>query len=219
MGAQAIAIEYQRPAETMGQPHWISRLPFGLGNLSARRAPTRTEAAAFEALLEPCWDALWRCAYRTAGNTEEAGDLLSETVVEGFRSFRQYRAETTFVRWMYRIMFTTWIDTKRRAQRRAAQSLDALIESGSQTEGWLLDAEADPAVALIESALSEPVQRALNALPEEFRKVVVLADMEQMDYADVSSTLNIPIGTVRSRLHRARALLRRALAEYVRAEP
>jgi RNA polymerase sigma-70 factor (ECF subfamily) len=178
-----------------------------------RQDAARTRQATFEALGEGCWDALWRYAYHTTGNRDDAEDLLSETLVEGFRSFAQFRGDTPFVRWMYRVMTTTRIDMVRRETRRRAESLDAMQEENSG--GELPDVESDPARIVVGPMLTEPVQKALAALPEEFRAVVVLADMEQMDYSDVSRILQIPIGTVRSRLHRARNALRKSLAAYV----
>ena len=186
--------------------------------LFARRrgvTETRNEQATFETLIDGCWDALWRYAYHTTGNAEEAEDLLSETLLEGFRSFAQFRGDTQFVRWMYRVMTTTRIDMTRRAARRKTESLDAMQEKSSGNEAALADGEADPEAIIVGPMLSEPVQQALAGLSEEYRAVVVLADMEQMDYADVSRILQIPVGTVRSRLHRARANLRQSLVAYV----
>ena len=176
---------------------------------------TRNEQATFEALIEGCWDALWRYAYHTTGNAEEAEDLLSETLLEGFRNFGQFRGDTVFVRWMYRVMTTTRIDMTRRAARRKTESLDAMLERPLGNEAALADKDANPEAIIVGPMLSEPVQQALAGLSEEYRAVVVLADMEQMDYADVSRILQIPVGTVRSRLHRARANLRQSLAAYV----
>ncbi len=173
------------------------------------------ERAAFEALLEQCWDPLWRYAYRTTGNADDAGDLLSETAIDGFKGFAKFRGETTFLRWMYRIMTTTRIDMLRSAKRHAASSLDIFDENGGYVAREISDDSANPEAMVLEPMLSEPVQIALNALSEEHRAVVVLADMEQMDYVEVSHVLQIPIGTVRSRLHRARLQLRKALTAYV----
>jgi RNA polymerase sigma-70 factor (ECF subfamily) len=157
---------------------------------------------------------LWRYAYHTAGNRDDAEDLLSEALVDGFRSFGQFRGDTPFVRWMYRVMTTTHIDRLRRESRKRTESLDAASGAGTEARE-LPDEEADPERIVLGPMLSEPVHKALAALPAEFRAVVVLADMEQMDYADVSRILQVPVGTVRSRLHRARIQLRKSLAAYV----
>lgn len=184
--------------------------------LSARRAFSR-EQASFETLIASDWDALWRYAYRTTGNRDEAEDLLSETLLEGFKSIAQFRGETPFVRWMYRIMTTTRIDMVRRAASRQADSLDALCHANEADGGPfdIPDENADLEKVVIGPMLSEQVQRALLDLPEEFRAVVILVDMEQLEYAEVSRLLQVPVGTVRSRLHRGRSLLRRALAASV----
>jgi RNA polymerase sigma-70 factor (ECF subfamily) len=173
------------------------------------------ERAAFEALLEQCWDPLWRYAYRMTGNAEDAGDLLSETAIGGFKGFAKFRGETTFLRWMYRIMTTTRIDMVRSAKRHAACSLDVFDADSEHPMFEIPDTYNSPERVILEPMLSEPVQQALNELTEEYRAVVVLADMEQLDYVEVSQALGIPIGTVRSRLHRARLQLRKALSTYV----
>jgi RNA polymerase sigma-70 factor (ECF subfamily) len=173
------------------------------------------ERQAFEALLEQCWDPLWRYAYHTTGNAEDAGDLLSETAIGGFKDFAKFRGETTFLRWMYRIMTTTRIDMLRSARRHTASSLDTFDENSERRSIDIADDSGNPETIVLKPMLSDPVQHALNALSEEYRSVVVLADMEQMDYIEVSQALGVPIGTVRSRLHRARLQLRKALSNYV----
>jgi RNA polymerase sigma-70 factor, ECF subfamily len=181
-----------------------------------RPANKQADQDVYEALASQCWDDLWRYAYRTTGNRDDAEDLLSETLIEGFRAFPRFRGETTFVRWMMRIMTTTRIDMVRRAKRRPSDSLDALV---SGEDGAPLcdipDNTADPERRIIDPMMSEVVQSALDALPEEYRAVVILADLEQYDYGDIAGILRIPIGTVRSRLHRGRQQLRVALAEHV----
>src|SRR5262249_44352698 len=150
--------------------------------LSAKRAAYR-EQASYETLVVACWDALWRYAYRTTGNRDDAEDLLSETLLEGFRSFAQFRGETAFVRWMYRIMTTTRIDMARRAASRKTENLDARNGGGEDRPLYeMADEAANPEARLLAPLLSEPVQQALDALPEDFRAVVILADMEQIDY-------------------------------------
>jgi RNA polymerase sigma-70 factor, ECF subfamily len=183
--------------------------------LNRPRSEADTKRAAYEALLEPCWDPLWRYAYNATSQIEDARDLLSETVLEGFKSFEQFRGDTSFLRWMYRVMTTTHIDMLRRAKRHQAQSLDVVQEDGSTATLDIADEASDPEKIVLGPMLSEPVQKALAALSNEFRAVVVLADMEQLDYSEVSDILQIPVGTVRSRLHRARSLLRKSLAAYV----
>jgi RNA polymerase sigma-70 factor (ECF subfamily) len=203
-------------AET-GQRSPAISLTTRIGSLALRRSKSEadTARAAYEVLLEPCWDPLWRYAYNSTSHVEDARDLLSETVLEGFKSFGQFRGETSFLRWMYRVMRTTHIDMLRRSKRHEVQSLDIMQEDGSTRAFDIADEASDPERIVLGPMLSEPVQKALSELSDEFRAVVVLADMEQLDYSVVSDILQIPIGTVRSRLHRARSLLRKSLAAYV----
>jgi RNA polymerase sigma-70 factor (ECF subfamily) len=191
--------------------------------LSARRrdaAQAQTEQNAFEVLIRECWDPLWRYAYRMTGNRDDAEDLLGESLLEGFRSFGQFRGEwgaSSFCRWMYRVMTTTHIDMTRRAAHRKTESLDAVFDSGQENYAPrdIPDAAADPEAIVLDPIVSEEVQRALDSLPEAYRSVITLVDMEQMDYAEVSRVLRVPIGTVRSRLHRGRLMMRKSLARYV----
>lgn len=200
-----------------GDDSSIQRGPFGTVRLarSLSMAPAAREQAAFEALLEQCWDSLWRYAFHCTGNRDDAGDLLSEAIIEGFRGFSRFRGDTTFLRWMYRITTTTRIDMLRRNKRHLAESLDTFDEDGELCTKEIPDDSLNPEHLVLAPMLSEPVQLALNGLSEEYRTVIALADIEQLDYAEVSHILQIPIGTVRSRLHRARLQLRKTLAPYV----
>lgn len=205
-----IATETGRRSPAVSLPSRLAHRALGRS-----RSEADTTRAAYEALLEPCWDPLWRYAYNSTNHIEDARDLLSETVLEGFKSFGQFRGDTSFLRWMYRVMTTTHIDMLRRARRHQAQSLEILQEDGSTGTLEIADEAADPERIVLGPMLSEPVQMALSALSDEFRAVVVLADMEQLDYSEVSDILQIPLGTVRSRLHRARSILRKSLAASV----
>jgi len=184
--------------------------------LRMRAAPAaRTDEPdreAFEQMLEPCFERLWRYAYRLARHAEDAEDLLAEGLAEGYRSFGAYRGDSSFATWMYRVLTTTWLDMRRKAARRRTDSLDEIIEreGGIRADPASLS-HADPEAALLRDTFSEDVERAMSGLPPEYRAVVVLADVEEMDYRDVARLLGVPVGTVRSRLHRARRILRAAL--------
>jgi len=183
-----------------------------------RRGTANRDAiqAAFEEMLAPCWDQLWRYAYRMTGHRDDAEDLLSEAVLEALRSFHQYRGETSFLRWMYRIVSTTRIDMLRRARRRPSVSLDGYLEGDGDGPRDIEAPGSAPERILLEPALGEEVQAALSSLPEPYRAAVILADIEGLEYEEVSRILGVPVGTVRSRLHRARRLLKVALADYVK---
>ena len=141
-----------------------------------------------------------------------------------YTAFDRFEAGTRFDRWVYRIMYHSFLDLVRRRPRFQLLSLDTPWddEDGSRAAHDVPDSRGGPETLLLDHVLSEPLQRALDALPPEFRAVVVLADMQGLSYEEVARALGCPVGTVRSRLHRARALLRRALggrAENVFALP
>jgi RNA polymerase sigma-70 factor (ECF subfamily) len=179
----------------------------------------RALAALFEALVHQHRDQIYRVAYRLTGNYDEAQDLVQDALIEAYQAFGRFERGTHFDRWLYRIMANTNIDRVRRRRRLQMESLDAPVEreDGSRVEHEIADTTQDPVVHLLEGQLEEPLQRALDALPREFRSVVVLCDMEGLSYEEISGALHCPVGTVRSRLHRGRNLLRKMLAPHLRS--
>ena len=172
--------------------------------------------AAFEELLGRHMRSIYRVAYRLAGNADDAEDLMQEAVAEAFRAFDRYQPGTYFDRWVYRIMRRTHIDWLRRRGRRPEVSLDApTAGDGDPLLARFGDVEADPQHLTEARDLDGPIQAALDGLPPEFRTVVVLADIEGLSYDEIAAAAACPVGTVRSRLHRAREALRDALRPYL----
>jgi len=168
--------------------------------------------AAFEELVERHQRQIYRIAFRLTGNHDDAEDLAQEAIVEAFRAFDRYQPGTYFDRWLYRIMSRTHIDFVRRRNRRVVVSLDAPVGAeGDPLVTLLGDAREDPQQLTEAADLDGTVQAALDRLPHEFREAVVLADIEGLSYDEVAAALACPVGTVRSRLHRARQMLRDAL--------
>ena len=173
--------------------------------------------AAFEELLGRHFRSIYRVAYRLAGNADDAEDLMQEAVAEAFRAFDRYQPGTYFDRWVYRIMQRTHIDWIRRRGRRPEVSYDAPAGmDGDPLLTRLGDAQADPQRLTEAHELDGPIQAALDRLPPEFRTVVVLADIEGLSYDEIAAAAACPVGTVRSRLHRAREALRTALGPYLK---
>lgn len=167
---------------------------------------------AFEALVAHDWDRFHRYALRLChGNADDAEDLLSETMLDAFRAFASYRG-SGFDRWFFRMLTTNRIDMSRRAAVRRALSLDS---GGTTDDGAAFGVEiADPVgrpEQSLDNVLSEAMQRALDDLPDEFRIPVLLCDVEDRDYEEISAILNLPLGTVKSRIHRGRSRLRASL--------
>lgn len=168
--------------------------------------------AAFEELYQRHLRQIYRVAYRLTGNHDEAEDLTQEALVEAFRAFDRYRPGTYFDRWVFRIMTRTYIDRVRRRLGRPVVSLDAPAGPDGEARLHLLgDSRNDPQYLTEIADLDGAVQAALDCLPQEFRMVVVLADIEGLSYDEIAAAVGCPVGTVRSRLHRGREALRTLL--------
>jgi RNA polymerase sigma-70 factor (ECF subfamily) len=157
-------------------------------------------------------DRVYRLAYRLSGNKADAEDLTQETFVRVFRSLADY-TPGTFEGWLHRITTNLFLDLVRRRQR---IRFDALPEDAGDR---LASSESGPEQAYDEMHLDPEIQQALDALPADFRVAVVLCDLEQLSYEEIAATLGIKVGTVRSRIHRGRVLLREALAHRAPGTP
>lgn len=166
-----------------------------------------------DAWVPPSWDEIvrthsarvYRLAYRLTGNQHDAEDLTQEVFVRVFRSLSSY-TPGTFEGWIHRITTNLFLDQARRKQR---IRFDALPEDAHER---LSGKEPSPAQAYDDTHLDADVQAALDGLVPEFRAAVVLCDVEGLSYEEISATLGVKLGTVRSRIHRGRAQLRAALA-------
>ncbi len=172
--------------------------------------------AEFESLIETNREALYRIAYQLAGNRDDAEDLLMEALTEAWESFRHFRSGTDFVRWVATIMTHTFLDWRRKNSHYEFVSLDEPKESGDNEEPMdLPEEDDDPETVAMKRAFWRAANKALDELPPEFKAAVVLVDMEGLSYEEAAKALNCPIGTIRSRLHRARILLREKLKDWL----
>ena len=158
-------------------------------------------------------DQVYRVARHLAGSREEAEDLVQETYARAFRSWRQFTPGTNLRAWLLRILTNLNIDRGRRQQRAPQmQPLEA-------NDYYLYDKLADSGDGVtdeqrvVERLSQDDIVTALSAVPHDFRDVLVLVDLGDFSYADAAQILDIPVGTVMSRLHRGRRILKRELAE------
>ena len=169
----------------------------------------------FDALVERYHKQAYNIAYRMAGNHADAEDLTQEAFIRAFRFFGQYRRELPFDSWLYKIMSNVFIDTLRRKPKARIRSLDqpVLTEDG-EAQLDLPDPSAGPEETVLSNEMDGRIQVALSTLPEAFRLTVIYADVEGLSYEEIAEATNTNIGTVRSRLHRGRRLLRSRLKNH-----
>ena len=171
----------------------------------------------FEEQAIPFMDQLYGAALRMTRNPPDAADLVQETFVKAFAAFGQYQQGTNLKAWLYRILTNTFINSYRKKQRDPYQgTIDDLEDwqigsAESMTQGRATrSAEAEAIDHLPDSAVKD----ALQSIPEDFRLAVYFADVEGFSYQEIADIMKTPVGTVMSRLHRGRRLLRGLLAEY-----
>jgi RNA polymerase sigma-70 factor (ECF subfamily) len=181
--------------------------------------PPPVDRRDFERQALPFLDSLYNTAYRLARNSEDAEDLVQETYLKAYRSFDQFTPGTNLKAWMFKILKNAFINEYRRRQTVPPESDFAEIEENLESH---LRPEAagqikNPEQEALEGALDEDVQRALDELPPDYRMAVVLADLEGFSYKEIADILEIPVGTVMSRLYRGRKLLEEVLLRYARS--
>ena len=175
----------------------------------------RNDRKEFDSLVNRWHRQAYNIAYRLTGNSADAEDLTQETFLRAFRFFDRYNRDMPFENWLYRIMSRVFIDELRKKPKFKTQSLDQPLNNADSGDSEVLleipDFESNPEQMLLNDALEEHLQGALNTLPEEFRVAVILADIEGLSYEEIAETMNCSLGTVRSRLHRGRKQLRTKL--------
>ena len=166
--------------------------------------------------MRPHVDALYRTALRLTGDAASAEDLVQDAFLKAWKNLDRFERGTNFKAWIFTILTNSYINDYRRAARAPATVTDfADVEPAGAEEVPHLSAED---VAKLGDRLGDPAKRALEKVPDEFRLVYLLATLEDMSYKDIAAMMGIPIGTVMSRLFRARSILRRELAEFARQE-
>ena len=164
------------------------------------------QSDSFEELAMPLFDQLYNFAHWLTQNREEAEDLVQETYAKALKGFSSFQLGTNFRAWMYRILRNTFLTSRTGLRAAATVPLD------SEEDGAELAVEDEtPETILMKRTDSELVQNAIDDLPVHHREILLLCEVEEMSYPEIAELLSIPIGTVMSRLSRARKALRNAL--------
>ncbi len=171
------------------------------------------DAAAFGQLVRKYQDRLYNALVQSLGMWDEAHDVVQDSFVQAFLKLHSFQGQSKFYTWLYRIAFNTAASSRRK--RRPSLSLDQSRESGGHEP--LFDGEA-PHDRAMQTERVERVQRALATLTDDHRTILVLREIDGMAYEEISDILELPVGTVRSRLFRARMQLREELREVVEDE-
>ena len=171
------------------------------------------DQGAYAEFIERYQDRLYNTVFRLLGHAEDAQDVVQEVFLSAFQGLRQYKGEAQVFTWLYRIAVNAAISQRRR--RRAAVSISSQPFGVNAVEPSDPSRDSLPGTALERSEDEQVLQEALNRLSDDHRSVLVLKEIEELKYEEIAEILEIPIGTVRSRLHRARLELRHALRDYV----
>lgn len=174
---------------------------------------TNQNRADFEALVSPWLDGLYASALRLTRNERNAEDLVQDAVMRAWRFFDKFEKGTNFRAWLFKILTNTFINSYRRNSREKSlqdeserQSVEAQFFSADTTEQ-----AANPEDYLLDRVMREDVLKAIDGLPIDFRMVVILADLQEFSYKEIAEVLDIPVGTVMSRLFRGRKALQKTL--------
>ncbi len=172
----------------------------------------------FEEMAMPFVDSLYNTAYRMTRNAEDAQDLVQETYFKAYRYYDKFTEGTNLKAWLFKILKNTFINNYRKKQKQPFQTDFADIEESleSRVQQDAHRGPTRPDEILLENVLDEHVQKAMDSLPQDYRMAVVLADLEGFSYKEIADILDVPVGTVMSRLYRGRKLLEESMLRYAR---
>ncbi len=175
---------------------------------------------AFNTLVLHYQDTVFNTALRILGDEDQAADAAQEAFISAFRSITSFRGGS-FKAWLMRTVTNACYDELRRKKRRPTTPLEPEMDDGDEMDSprWLADPNFTPEQVAEADEVEHAIQHCLEALPVEFRAVVVLADIQGMDYTEVAASVRVPLGTIKSRLARARLRLRECLRGFAELLP
>jgi RNA polymerase sigma-70 factor, ECF subfamily len=179
-----------------------------IGDAECVKRVQRGDTESFEILVRRHQNTTFNLIYRFLGDYDEATDTAQEVFLSVYKSIQQFRGDATFSTWLYRIAFNH-ASTRRKSLNSKLQRQVAL-----EDDAVLVDCGDNPETSVERKEIQQRVQQALNSLDGDDTQIILLRDLQDVSYEDIAQTLDVPIGTVKSRLHRARQALRTSLAPY-----
>lgn len=171
----------------------------------------------FEREFLPHIDALYNFAFHLTYNEDDANDLVQETFLKAYRFANSYMEGTNAKAWLFKILKNAFINEYRKKSKQPTKVDYEEITSYHDSEDVVLVGSLDLRQEIFQEMLGDEITKAINALPVDFRTVILLCDIEGFTYEEIAKIIDIPIGTVRSRLHRARQMLKDSLRDYANA--
>lgn len=173
------------------------------------------DRVAFDELIRLYEKKVYNFAYRLCGDYHEANDIAAETFVRIYNSIANFRGDANFTTWLFRIVTNVYLDARKRQRARPYQSLEEIIELEETTvHRQIEDPSPTPEEQMAHMERTEILQNAIQSLPDYQRMMIVMYHTESKSYEEIAAILDLPIGTVKSRLNRARLALREKLAPY-----
>jgi RNA polymerase sigma-70 factor (ECF subfamily) len=179
-----------------------------IGDAECVKRVQRGDSQSFEILVRRHQNTTFNLIYRFLGDYDEATETAQEVFLSAYKSIQQFRGDSTFSTWLYRIAFNH-ASSRRKSLNSKLQRQVALGD-----DVVLVDCGADPETSAERKEIQRCVQQALNSLDVDDAQIILLRDLQDASYEDIAQTLDVPVGTVKSRLHRARQALRTSLAPY-----
>lgn len=178
----------------------------------------RTNSADFHEEALPHMDAVFRFALRLSGSQDQAEDLVQETYLRAYRSWDQYTPGTQCKSWLFTICRNVFLRQRERGQRHEEILLETMDRSSGAFDVvnpvWVKAVQADPEGDFFRSILDKEILDRIQELPEDYRTAVLLSDLEGFTYQEIAEMIDVPVGTVKSRLFRGRRILQKALYDY-----
>ncbi len=171
----------------------------------------------FDKEFMPNIDSMYNFAYRLTFDEDDAKDLVQETYLKAFRFINSFEQGTNAKAWLFRILKNSFINDFRKKSKEPSKVDYQEVETFYNSEDTDVSVTTDLRVETIQDMIGDEISNALNSLAVDFRTVIILCDLEGFTYEEMAKILDIPIGTVRSRLHRARNLLKEKLQSYAQS--